>query len=159
MNQILKQLFDEDQSDRLNNPNPSAETWNKIAKRDKKHQREVKKMIKKDQLKNPVDFYHAAFIFQHGGTTEDYLKANELAKKSMDLGYEPAKWIYAATMDRYLVSIGKPQKYGTQYYSETWDSDDDWILRDVDPNTTDEERIELGIKPLAEIPTRKPRLK
>lgn len=159
MNDELKQLFEDDQSDRLSNPNPDPETWKQVVTRDKLHKKRVKQLLKENELTSPEDFYHAAFIFQHGSTPKDYLKANELAKIAMDLGYKPAKWIFAATMDRYLVSIGKPQKYGTQYYSEIWDSDDDWILRDVDPNTTDEERVALGIKPLSEIPIRKPRLK
>jgi hypothetical protein len=44
-----------------------------------------------------------------------YKKANELARQGIELGDERSKWLYAATMDRWLVSQGKPQKYGTQF--------------------------------------------
>jgi hypothetical protein len=33
---------------------------------------------------------------------------------AMKLGHEEAPWIAAASLDRYLVSIGQPQIYGTQ---------------------------------------------
>lgn len=37
-------------------------------------------------LKTAADYHHAAFIFQHGESTADYQKANELAKKGMEMG-------------------------------------------------------------------------
>lgn len=152
-NENLESIFNKDQSDRLNNPNPTPEEGKNIFERDKNRRLIVKQMIDKGELKTPQDYVHAAFIFQHGETSEDYLKANELAKKAVDMGDEKAKWIYAATMDRYLLSIGKPQQYGTQYEK---DKDGNWVLSEVDPSTTDEERAEHFIKPLSEIQKLKP---
>jgi hypothetical protein len=158
MNETLKQLFDEDQADRNNNPNPTFEEFQEIANKDKLRRNKADRLLAEDEFTDPEDYYYASFIYQHGTEIQDYLKANELAKKAMDLGYEKAKWIYAATTDRYLSALGKPQKYGTQYRN-SWGGDDEWVLYEVDPNTTDEERIALGLKPLAEIPKKKPRVK
>lgn len=53
----------------------------------------------------------------------------------------------AAAYDRWLVHQGKPQKYGTQYRSDDGEA---FRLEEVDPATTDEERAEWDVPPLAE---------
>ncbi len=72
--------------------------------------------------------------------------ANQLAERAIELGEDDARWLYAATLDRYLTSQGKPQKYGTQYQNV----DGKWVLLPVDPATTDEERAEYRVPPLQE---------
>src|SRR3989337_2290265 len=75
----------------------------------------VKEIIDSGGLKVAKDFYHAALIFQHGEASKDFQKANELARKAMEMGDERAKWLFAASLDRWLLSVGKPQKFGTQF--------------------------------------------
>jgi hypothetical protein len=65
--------------------------------------------------------------------------------RAKDLGFTKAKWLVAATYDRWLMHAGEPQKYGTQYRTEG----EQWILWPVDPDTTDEERAVLNVSPLA----------
>lgn len=67
------------------------------------------------KLTTAEDYYAAAFVFQHGGTPEDYLLAHTLALASAARGRKDASWIAAATLDRYLQSIGQKQIYGTQF--------------------------------------------
>jgi hypothetical protein len=43
------------------------------------------------------------------------LFAHVLAMEAVLKGSDEAKWIEAATLDRYLQSIGQPQVFGTQY--------------------------------------------
>lgn len=100
------------------------------------HRQEVLSLLQKGQIVALRDLVYAAFIFQHGDCPEHYLLANRLAQIAMDSGYADARWIYAATLDRYLMSLGQPQKYGTQ---KTW-IDGKFQLYPVDPATTDEER-------------------
>lgn len=85
-------------------------------------------------------------VFQHGEALDDYWRAHELAKNGAELGHHGARWLAAAAYDRWLMRQGKPQKYGTQYVREG----ERWRLRDVDPATTDEERGEWNVPPLAE---------
>jgi hypothetical protein len=66
------------------------------------------------ELTTGTDLYHAAFVFQHGGTAESYLLAHALATAAIAEGHEGAPWIAAATLDRYLIHIGQSQIYGTQ---------------------------------------------
>jgi hypothetical protein len=65
----------------------------------------------------------AAFIFQHGQKPDDYLYAHVLATTALGKGFEPAKWLSAATLDRYLRSVKQPQIFGTQFGSLFDDGD------------------------------------
>lgn len=64
----------------------------------------------------------------------------------MNTGYEGARWIYAASLDRYFRSIGEPQKFGTQFIVVNGQ----WELQPYDPVTTDEERKKYNVPPLAQ---------
>lgn len=48
-----------------------------------------------------------------------YKQAHEYAQKAIELGSTVTKWLYAASLDRWLVSQGKPQKFGTQLDTTT----------------------------------------
>jgi hypothetical protein len=113
---------------------------------------EVLDYITKGQIRTTRDLVYGAFIFQHGDCPEHYRFANRLAQIAMDAGYSDARWIYAATLDRYLLSLGEPQKYGTQY---SW-IDGEWVLYPVDPKTTDAERAKYNVPPLSEATNQEP---
>jgi hypothetical protein len=68
----------------------------------------------------------------------------------MQSGLEKAKWLTAATMDRYLMMNGeKYQKYGTQYRKNQ--ATGKYVLYPVAPETSDEERVKLNLPALSEI--------
>lgn len=113
---------------------------------------EVLEYIRNGQIRSAPDLVHAAFIFQHGDCSEHYRFANRLAQIAMQAGYSEARWIYAATFDRYLMSMGQPQKFGTQY---TW-VDGEYQLYPVDPTTSDAEREQYNVPSLSEISQTKP---
>jgi hypothetical protein len=113
---------------------------------------EVLGYIFNGQIHTARDLVYAAYIFQHGDCSEHYYFANRLAQIAMDSGYTDARWIYAATLDRYFMSLGEPQKFGTQYTRV----DGEFKLYPVDPTTTDAERAKYNIPPLTEISTTKP---
>ena len=70
------------------------------------------------KLTTAEDYYAAAFVFQHGDKSEDYLLAHTLALASAARGMKDASWIAAATLDRYLQNIGQKQIYGTQWRAQ-----------------------------------------
>jgi hypothetical protein len=72
-------------------------------------------MLAKGELDTAQDFHDASFIFQHGEAADDFLLAHILAIEAVVKGDDSSKWIAAATLDRYLQIIGKPQVFGTQY--------------------------------------------
>jgi hypothetical protein len=87
-------------------------------------------------------------IFQHGTCADHFKLANELAERSMDLGYAPARWLYAVSRDRYLLAIGRPQQFGTQLH---WDKFRRWYMPALDFRTTDQERAKYDVPPIADL--------
>ena len=63
-------------------------------------------------------------------------------------GEENAKWLVAATEDRFLMKIGRKQRFGTQY--EPGDEPGKHRIADTDPQVTDELRAVLNAPSLAE---------
>lgn len=111
----IKQLFDEDQKDRQGAMSFTPEQWKRMAARDMERRRAAHKLLDAGALKTGGDFEDASFIFQHGDTPQDYLLAHILAMAAMEKGDAQARWIAAATLDRYLQAIKEPQVFGTQY--------------------------------------------
>lgn len=113
-NKELADLYAEDQSDRLL---PSGEqiNWTVVAPRDAARLARVKEMCEEQALQTGVDYYHAAMVLQHAHEPEDYLLAHELCIIAISKGNERAKWLAAASEDRYLMNTGRPQRFGTQY--------------------------------------------
>lgn len=111
----IKQLVDADQKDRQGAMSLTPEQWRKIGERDEERRREAHKLLDSGALKTGEDFEDASLIFQHGDTPQDYLLAHILAMAAMARGDANARWIAAATLDRYLQTVKQPQVFGTQY--------------------------------------------
>jgi len=69
----------------------------------------------------PEQLLDAAIILQHGHDSSHYRIAYELAKAASEKGVNTrrwaqssAEWLTKATYDRWMLSLGKPQVYGTQ---------------------------------------------
>lgn len=120
---------------------------------DWRHRRRVKRLLKDGLLEAPEDYYHAAMILQHSLAVADYSQAHQLAMRAVELGYTQGRWLAAATLDRWLMRQGKPQKHGTQYTMvgarwKVWAWGKRFRLWDVDPATSDAERAEWGVPAL-----------
>ncbi len=139
----MQVIYDEDQAARMGD----AIDWEMLNREDAERRVEVMGYLQDGKLTTGADLYNAAFIFQHGNCPEHYKLANRLAAKAVALDYNDARWIYAATLDRYLLSRGKKQKFGTQYTSADGCT---YVLEPVDPATTDAERAEYDVPSLAE---------
>ena len=75
----------------------------------------IRAMLAKGEVQTGEDFHDAALLFQHGEDADDYLLAHILAVEAVIKGDDRSKWLAAATLDRYLQFINKPQVFGTQY--------------------------------------------
>jgi hypothetical protein len=120
----------------------------KLRQKDKERKQKAKELVENGSLISGLDYHHAALIFQHGETTEDYKLAHELADKAVKLGDETAKWLFAATFDRWLLSEDKPQRYGTQFKQNgkrKWE-----LAQPIDLSITDEERAKYKVPPLSD---------
>ena len=146
MNNELVSLYEADRRERINQPKAGTTEYRAMRARDLERRRRVMKIVSAEELHAAEDYYHAAHIMNHGDTPGDAENAHLLALRSSELGYRPARWLAAASYDRWQLYQVKPQKYGTNY---VFDGQKD-RLWDVDPNTTDEERAEWDVPPLAE---------
>jgi len=140
MNAELRTIFEADQADRRSGLGPE------VAARDRDRRCRVLELLAAGGVVDGPDHYHAAMVFQHGGSQESYQRARDLALRAAELGHRPGRWLAAAALDRLLVHRGQRQKYGTQY--RRWGVTR--MLVEVDPATTDEERAEWDVRPLAE---------
>ena len=143
----LRELYDEDQSDRMQLDREGISAWPKVQVHDIEHREHVLRMLAKTEIISGTEMYLAAFIFQHGSCSDDYALANRLAEAAIKRGSRDAKWLYAASLDRYLVSKHLAQKFGTQFRIQ----DGKRRLLPFDKTTTDAERKKYNVPPLVEI--------
>jgi hypothetical protein len=106
----VHQLEVEDQSE--NPGNTSAEEYYRHGDA---RRAEIRNLLAEGKITSGEDFSDAALIFQHGQTPDDFLFAHVLAVEGLIRGGSADKWIVAATLDRYLQSVNRPQVFGTQY--------------------------------------------
>lgn len=159
-NAEIARLFEADQSIRADiKPeqckDPSFVT--RLIEGDRARRDRTRSLLFMGKLRTANDFYYAAFVFQHGNSADDYLLAHSLALASASRVKKDAAWIAAATLDRYLQSIGQKQIYGTQYLNsrETGPTMDPYD-RKVVPDAL---RASLGVPLQAEQEERLARLK
>lgn len=150
MNSELQDLFRADQDERAIHPDYGTPEYWALRARDTERRKRLQSIVESDGLKELEDYYHAAWILNHGETVEEIWQAHILAKRAAELGFRQARWLAAATNDRWLMYQGRPQKYGTQIVPDgkrqrVWD---------VEPATSDAERAEWDVPSLAEMERR-----
>jgi hypothetical protein len=121
--------------------------WAKVGPEDEQRRTETKRLLDAGALRSGADFYHAAFVFQHGDAPDDYLMAHVLATIAVARGRPDATWIAAATLDRYLQRIGRKQIFGTQFITRDGATTQDPYDRAL---VSDALREAMSVPPLAE---------
>jgi tetratricopeptide (TPR) repeat protein len=145
-NRELIRIEMDDQADRSAAPID----WSALGKRDLERRTRVRKIIAAGAARTAYDFRSAALVMQHGDGADDYRMAHELAMRAvaLDPNDKGGRWLAAATEDRYLHCIGKPQIWGTQFRRNTGGP---WTMDPIDETAvTDEERAKWNVPPLAE---------
>jgi hypothetical protein len=140
-NDELRAIFEADQDDRR-----SGRDWKVTVANDEVRLARTKELVLAGLVQTADDHYRAAFVFQHGPELDDIAHALEHARRAVELGHPRARWIAAAAEDRWLVRQDRPQKYGTQLHGV----DGRWVMYEVDPAVTDEERAAMGVPTLAD---------
>ena len=148
-NDELAQIFAMDQADR--DPGTDGIDWDVVSERDEERRIRALEILRKGEVRTSEDFRHAAYIFQHGKTIEDFRLALSLAwlAATINPDDENARWLTAAAWDRLLMNQDQPQWYGTQYRRK--DGGSEWQLYDIQEGAvTDEQRQELNVPTLSE---------
>jgi hypothetical protein len=117
-NQELKRLCDEDQSDRTP-PEGKPINWAIVGPRDKARLKRVKELYTQNLLQTANDYDCAATVLLHGDVAEDFLLAHEFWVVAISKGKndQDTLSLAAASEDRFLMNIGRPQRFGTQLRS------------------------------------------
>ena len=143
----LSKLYEEDQADRRPAEGKQID-WTVVGPRDAARLARVKAMYAQDLLKTGADYYHAAMVLQHAEIPEDFLLAHELCVVAISKGHDKAKWLAAASEDRFLMNIGRPQRFATQYRADPMPQGP-MALYKVDSGVTDALRAALNVPTLA----------
>ncbi len=145
INREIGIIFTEDQRDRdhikFDKPHLLL-----LKKRDQKRKNKLEKLLGNKTDLTYKSLYMIAMIYQHGSTLNDYKRAVFFSRRSMKLGFERARWLYAAAQDRLLMKQGRRQRYGTQYQRK----DDIWFLYPVSKSIDDRERKKYNVPTLKE---------
>lgn len=146
-----KELFDlfmADQNDRYPKTGETSVDWAQVELNDQVRREALLRLYAANKLTTGTDYYRGAVIMQHGTTPEDFLVAHEMASASLALGRHGMRWMVAATQDRFLISIGRRQRYGTQYRTDAADLAP--ALYPVEEGVTDALRKTLDLPSLGE---------
>lgn len=147
--EALLTLLVEDQAERRDVVAGTPE-YDALRSRDRTRRQQVQALLAQGWPEAVAALYAAAWVMNHGDTSDEAKLAQHLAAKARDLGHRPARWLAAAALDRSLMYAGQRQKYGTN----TVPDGTGWRVWDVDPTTTDAERAEHDVPPLAELMAR-----
>lgn len=139
INLQLADLYNEDKTERLNAE--SSEDLSVLLVNTRSRLKKLREIIPTLDESEIWNCHYVAYLLQHGESTNDYKLAREYAKKAVALGSRVTKWLYAATLDRLLISQGKLQKYGTQYQMINGEK----VYAESDGTISESEKIEHGV--------------
>jgi len=85
------------------------------AEHDAARHTKAKELLAQGKVETGREYFFVALLFQHSGDPDELMLAHVLAVTAASKGFSHAKWMAAATMDRYLQSVNQPQVFGTQF--------------------------------------------
>lgn len=154
MNLELECLYREDLAEHMLVPAVGTSEYADLRRRDRLRRERALSILSQIADPDSSDLFHAAWLFNHGDEPEEARLAHEMASRSAVSGHADAKWLAAASFDRWCMYRGSRQKYGTQIVPDGTG----YRVWDVDPETTDEERAVFGVPSLEELKRRAERL-
>lgn len=146
MNRDLYSLYQQDLQEHQQGLQAGTPEYGAMRRRDRARRKQADRILANETSLEAVDFYHAAWLFNHGETDREAERAYRLARRAAEMGHRPARWLTAAAYDRWQMYQGKPQKYGTQIVP----NGERYRVWEVDSSTTDAQRAEWDVPPLAE---------
>lgn len=113
----LKKIFQADIRDRNNWEHLSRKQLEQMRVRDQMRRVRVSEIFAEGCFKTSDDYAEAALIYQHGEVPDHYYQAFIWSNRAVALGDNSQRQMAALAIDRYLVSIGKKQLFGSQAFA------------------------------------------
>jgi hypothetical protein len=114
----LAYAYKTDQADRMTVRAYLGMFKDNMVERDSIRLEQANQLYRDNLISLPMDKFYAAFIFHHSKQSSFFQIAQELAGEAASVSELKdnyvVQWLAKATYDRWMVSLGKPQKYGTQ---------------------------------------------
>jgi hypothetical protein len=147
----VRQIFSADQKDRELHPGDPKFDADFVTSRDKSRQARMLEILGQGGLRTATDYLRAAYIFQHGESIDSIRVAHALSSIAsyMDPSLKEARWLMAASWDRLMIRLERPQWYGTQF-NRIGDTGP-YAIDPIDQSTTDSDRATFFVAPLAEM--------
>jgi hypothetical protein len=111
----LRDMEEEEQRDQANWESLGDAEFEAAQVRRKQRTREI---VAAGQLAKTADYYNAGMLLQHGQDSDDFLLAHILGTVAALDGDAGGKFLSAAALDRFLMSLGQPQYFKSQYGDE-----------------------------------------
>jgi hypothetical protein len=111
----LQDLVYEDQKVRSDYFHMTKNNIMKMMKNDLERRKRVGEIFGEGCFNTAKDYMAAALIYQHGTTPDHFFQTFIWANKAAQLGDKNGKQLAALGIDRYLMSIGKKQLFGSQF--------------------------------------------
>lgn len=105
----------------------------------------VRTMYLESSIQSGQDCYDAASILRRSKHSEDLILAHDLAIIALSYDQPMAKALAAETEDRYLLSIGRPQRFGTQSKTNQRNRQFDGS---INPLVTQDLRVQMDVSTL-----------
>ncbi len=107
----LAKMYAEDQRDQ--------EDWEALGdaafeRRQGKRRDRAFEIVRRGLLTTPRSYHDAAFLFLHGRDGDDVLLSHILGTASAFQGERLGNFVSAAALDRYLLTLGQPQRFKSQ---------------------------------------------
>lgn len=109
----IQALVKADQAVRQFSGTPTMEEIERMEKGDLAREERVRQLLRQDKVVTMEDFDACALIMQHGSDPDDYETARELAILSCFKGGYHS--LPALAEDRFLLAIGRKQRFGSQF--------------------------------------------
>ena len=106
----LERLYQADQDDREGGVRGEA-----LQERDTARRQRVGELLAADLIVTPDARYHAEMLSTPSPAARDLLKAHALASAAAFAGHQKARWLAAASLDRFLEYTKQGQFFGTQF--------------------------------------------
>lgn len=145
----LAELAATDQSDRANYGMLSDDEIKRVMLSDLKQRMRVGELFGDGCMVSSADYMNGAIIYQHGTQPDHFFQAFTWAKRAGELGDAEGKYWAAMAIDRYLVSLGKKQLFGSQFAKKNM-ADPCICMEPVEPTFPQEMRKEYTSMTLEE---------
>ncbi|KTC83719.1 hypothetical protein [Legionella brunensis] len=116
----LQTLLEADQKDRESDWSQlTPEELQQIEENDLNRRKRVGEIFGEGCISTSKDYFAAYLIYQHGDIPDHYYQAFLFALRAAEHHHQEGGQSTANALDRYLISIGHRQLFGTQYFSES----------------------------------------